>query len=297
MLKEILLNTVKIQNGETIAYRESGSGDKILILIHGNMTSSKHWDLLIESLPENYKIYAPDLRGMGMSSYNNEINSIKDFSEDVKAFLHALGLKEVYIAGWSTGGCVAMQLAADYPESIKKLILVESGGIKGYPVFKKDENGKPIFTQLISTKEELSKDFVQVLPILNAYARRDKEFLKTIWKTTIYTHNEPSSEKFDEYMEDMMTQRNLVDLDYALITFNISHEHNGVVPGNGDVDKIICPTLILQGERDMVVPPVMGQDIKDGIGDNATLTMLPCGHSPLIDCLDRLTEEIVHFTK
>jgi hypothetical protein len=41
----------------------------------------------------------------------------------------------------------------------------------------------------------------------------------------------------------------------------------------------------------------MGKGIKDGIGENATLVTLPCGHSPLVDCLDRLTEEIINFTK
>lgn len=297
MKKEILLKKIKISNGETIGYREAGFGDKILILVHGNMTSSKHWDVLIENLPDNYKIYAPDLRGMGISSYNNPINSIKDFSDDIKAFVDELGLKGFNIAGWSTGGCVAMQLAADYPEYVHKLILVESGGIKGYPVFKKDEKGQPILTELTTTKEELANDKFLIHPIINAYERRDIEFLKNVWRATIYTVNEPSPEKFNEYMEDMMTQRNLIDLDYSLIHFNISHQHNGVEMGNGDVDKITCPTLVLQGERDTVVPPVWAKEIKDNIGDNATLVMLPSGHSPLIDCLDRLTEEIVDFTK
>ena len=36
-----------------IAYRESAGGDKALILIHGNMTSSKHWDVLMDKLDAN----------------------------------------------------------------------------------------------------------------------------------------------------------------------------------------------------------------------------------------------------
>lgn len=297
MDNEITLKSIKIPNGETIGYRESGAGDNILLLVHGNMTSSKHWDVLMEKLPSDYKVYAPDLRGMGISTYNKQINSIKDFTDDIKAFADELGLKNFIIAGWSTGGCVAMQLAASYPDYVKKLILVESGGIKGYPVFKKDDKGQIILTELVTTREELSKDPLQVLPILNAYAKKDEEFLKNVWRATIYTHNEPSPEKFHEYMEDMMSQRNLVDLDYALITFNISHEHNGVLQGTGEIDNIVAPTLVLQGERDIVVPTIMGQGIKDGIGDNADLVMLPCGHSPLIDCLDLLIENIINFTK
>jgi len=47
MANEITLKSIRIPNGETIGYRESGTGDKILLLVHGNMTSSKHWDVLM----------------------------------------------------------------------------------------------------------------------------------------------------------------------------------------------------------------------------------------------------------
>ena len=47
-------------------------GEKIVILVHGNMTSSKHWDVLIESLDPKYKVYALDLRGFGESSYHDK---------------------------------------------------------------------------------------------------------------------------------------------------------------------------------------------------------------------------------
>jgi pimeloyl-ACP methyl ester carboxylesterase len=296
MTKDILLKSVQIPNGETIGYRESGNGDKILVLIHGNMTSSKHWDLLIENLHEEYKIYALDLRGMGISTYNTPVNSVKDFSEDIKSVIDILGLKKFHLAGWSFGGAVSMQFAVDYAEYVEKLILVESGAINGYPMFKIDEKGQPILTERVSTREDIASN-PAVAPLLYAYANKDKEFLKNIWRLTIYTENEPSPEKFDEYMDDMLTQRNLVDLDYSLLHFNISHEPNGLVPGSGEVDKITAPTLVIQGERDIVVPPYMGQGIKDGIGDNATLVILPCGHSPFIDCLDRIVEEFINFTK
>lgn len=296
MTKNILLKSVQIPNGETIGYRECGTGNKVLVLIHGNMSSSKHWDLLMESLPEDYKIYALDLRGMGISTYNTPVNSVEDFVEDIKAVIDILGLKKFFLAGWSFGGVVSMQFAANYSEYVHKLILVESGPMDGYPMFKMDEQGQPILTERVSAREDIAVN-PAVAPLLYAYSNKDKEFLKNIWRLTIYTENEPSPEKFDEYMDDMLTQRNLVDLDYSLLHFNISHGHNGLTFGNGDIDKITAPTLILQGERDIVCPPHVGQGIKDGIGDNATLVSLPCGHSPFIDCLDRIVEEFINFIK
>ncbi|GAA3325912.1 hypothetical protein GCM10020331_059700 [Ectobacillus funiculus] len=74
------------------------------------MTSSKHWDLLIEELDSKYKLYAVDMRGFGISSYHTPIERIKDFSDDIKLFVDEMGLKKIFgIIGWSTGGAVAME--------------------------------------------------------------------------------------------------------------------------------------------------------------------------------------------
>lgn len=296
MSQNIVINKVTLSNGETIGYREIGNGNKTLVLVHGNMTSSKHFEILMEELKEDYKLYAIDLRGFGVSSYNARINSLKDFSEDLKEWVDILGLKKFSLAGWSTGGGVAMQFTADYQDYVEKLILIEAVGIKGYPMFIKDENGQPILTQQIKTREEIAADPIQVLPVLDAYANRNKEYMKMLWNMVIYTHNKPSEELYNEYVEDMFTQRNLVDVDYALVVFNISEEHNGVVEGNGLVNKIEVPTLVLQGDRDYVVPRYMGEGIAEGIGENAKLVIIEnCGHSPLIDAMPVLVDEIRQF--
>jgi pimeloyl-ACP methyl ester carboxylesterase len=200
------------------------------------------------------------------------------------------------MTGWSTGGGVIMQFAADYPDYVEKLVLIESVGTKGYPMFKKDTSGQPILTERLVTKAEIAADPVQVLPVLGAYATKNKELMRIIWNAAIYTHNKPEDELYEEYLEDMMTQRNLVDVDHALVHFNISNEHNGVVEGNGLAGKIQAPTLILQGDRDYVVPRQMAEDIAHGLGERGKLVILEnCGHCPLIDCMDTLVKNIIEF--
>lgn len=290
------LKKVRIDNGETLGYRECGRGDKTLLLIHGNMTSSKHWDIVMEKLENDFKIYAIDLRGFGVSTYNKAIDSLKDFSEDIKMFVDKLDIKGFTIAGWSTGGGIALHFAADYPDYVEKLILVESVGITGYPIFKKDEKGQPIIGEFLRTKDEIAKDPIQVLPILNAIENRDKETYRAVWNALIYTKNRPAEEKYEEYLDDMLTQRNLVDVDYALTRFNISNIHNGVVEGTGDIEKIKVPTLVFQGDRDLVVPRRMGEGIAAAIGKNAKLVILEdSGHSPFIDCLEKIVGFIKEF--
>ncbi|UYO99630.1 alpha/beta hydrolase [Oceanotoga sp. DSM 15011] len=294
---QIVLKEIELLNGETYGYRYKKGGEKTLILVHGNMTSSKHWDILMENLSDEFTIYAVDLRGFGISSYNNPINSLEDFSKDLKLFCDSLNLKNFYLMGWSTGGGIVMDFTADNPEYVKKLILMESVGTRGYPIFKKDSNGSPT-SELIKTKEEIAKDPIQVIPILKAYEEKNREMLKTIWNMSIYTHNKPSEKKYEEYIDDMLNQRNLVDVDFALAIFNISEESNGIISGNAKAKKIKCPVLILWGKNDIVVPEKMALDIKNDIGENAKLHYLEdCGHSPIIDNINLLKNTVEEFLK
>lgn len=290
-----MLKKIELPNNEVYTYREVINDEPKLLLIHGNMTSSQHYDVLIEALKDDFHIIAPDLRGFGGSTYHHEISSLKDFSEDIYHFMKALDISKATIAGWSTGGGIAMQLAIDYPELVEKLILIESVGIKGYPIYKKDDNGQSIVGEPLLTKSEIVKDVVQVLPILNAYAQKDKETLKQIWNALIYVNDKPADDQYGVYLEDMLTQRNLVDVDYALTRFNISEQNNNVVDGTGEVNNITQETLIFQGTNDLVVPEAMGDGIYEALGNQAKIVKGDWGHSPLIDAIDVLKKEIIEF--
>lgn len=291
MSKEIFLKSITLGNGETLGYRECGEGDKVFLLIHGNMSSSKHWDLLLHAMPMDYKIYALDLRGYGISTYNSPINSIKDFSDDIKLFADSLNLKGFTLVGWSLGGCVSMQFVIDHPSYASKLILMDSGSTKGFPLRKRS-----IFRvsarEMLRTREEIQ---LLISPLLSALRSKNRYFLKTICNRNLYNLKKPSREKLEEYIDDILTQRNLLDVTYALAYFNISYECNGVVQGTGGIGKINIPTLIIHGDKDKIVNINHARRTKGLIGDNAKLVVLEnCGHSPLIDKLD---EVIKYFTE
>ncbi|MFJ5763430.1 alpha/beta fold hydrolase [Neobacillus sp. NPDC093182] len=290
----VTIKEVQLANGETIAYRERQGGGKKVLLIHGNMTSSKHWDLVLDNMSDEYKLFALDLRGFGLSSYNKRITSIKDFSDDVKLFVDEIGLKDFAIVGWSTGGAVAMQFAADYPGYCNKLILLASESTRGYPFDGKlSENDVP---RRFSSYEDIKRDLIRTLPVQAAYDTNNVELLKLIWNAVIYTKNQPAPELYDEYVQDMRTQRNLAEVHHSNNTFNISHHHNGLVEGNGLVDKINVPVLVLRGERDLVVTAEMTRELVEDLGPKATFVELKdCGHSPLVDDLPQLLKEVTNF--
>jgi pimeloyl-ACP methyl ester carboxylesterase len=296
MLREIPISYLPLSSGETIAYRKVGEKGKTLLLIHGNMSSSVFYDTVMEKLEDEYIIYAVDMRGFGDSTYNKPIRSLKDFATDIEGFVEKMNLEEFVVAGWSTGGGVALELAAALPNRVKKVILIESVGIKGYPIFRKDAEGKPIMTELLSSYEDIANDPVQVKPAVMAFESENREFFRTIYNLTIYNKNQPEEERYERYLDAILKQRNLVDVDYALAHFNMTNEHNGICEGSNRVTSIKSPVLIIQGEDDLVVPVVFAEETKKQLGDLATWRLLKnSGHSPLTDQFDQLIKEMRDF--
>jgi pimeloyl-ACP methyl ester carboxylesterase len=288
-MKEFEFKKIQIRN-EVLAYREGGLGDRNILLIHGNMSSSAHFDHLMDALYDDFKVYAVDLRGFGHSSYHERFDSLKDLSEDLEFFIDKLRLKDLEVLGWSTGGGIALQLAADIPSLVKRVILLESVGISGYPMFKKDASGQAILSEKLISKEDIESDPVQVAPVLAAIASKDAAFYKMLWNYAIYTAgNQPVESDYDRYIEEMLLQRNLVDIDYALTRFNLSDTDNGYTVGTGEIFKVMCPVLIIQGDKDIVVPMTMATGIHEALKDNSKLVILEnCGHNPMVDQFDEV---------
>lgn len=296
ILSNVQMKTIDLPNGETIAYQEREGGKKQVLLIHGNMTSSKHWDLVLENMDPDYKLYAIDLRGFGHSTYHQGIRSIEDFSEDVKEFADGIGLNEFAIIGWSLGGAVGMQFAADYPGRCTKLVLLASASTRGYPFYGTSWFGQLIFDHRLRTYHEIKMDLGKTIPIQFAIETKCRPFIKTMWNTLVYTKNEPDHKRYDEYIDDTFTQRNLAAVYHALNIFNISDKHNGLVKGNGLAKRINIPVLVLRGERDYIMTEQMAEEIVTDIGDNAQFIELKdCGHSPLIDDLEQLLQIVTDF--
>ncbi len=279
---------------ETIAYLDEGQGEVVLML-HGNMSSSIHYEPLISRIKDRYRCIAPDLRGFGDSTYNQRFDTLDELAEDVNALLEQLGIDSVYLVGWSNGGGVGLKLCAMCPEKVKKFFSIEGASHKGYPLFQKDEKfqstGLPY-----ESKEAMAADPMQVAPMLRTFESKDAVMMAAVWDATIYTVNKPTREQSDLWIAETLKQRNLVDLDWALATLNMSDEFTPYGAGDGTVKNITCPVALTLGEKDVVVPGYMVMDNFNALGEKATL--LPyenCGHSPMVDCPDRLAQDVVQF--
>jgi pimeloyl-ACP methyl ester carboxylesterase len=289
------LKSVELPSGERLGYREREGGDEVVLLIHGNMNSSAHWDIVLEQMDAKYKIYAVDLRGFGMSTYHTPAARLEIYADDVNAFMGLLGLSSCIVWGWSTGGGIAMDLAARYPERVSKLVLLASMSTRGYPFYEDDLDGMPDVTKRITTAEGIRK-VVRNHWVQKANEERDKKFMRTLFNSVIYDRNQPDEARYEAYLEDILTQRNLMDIYEALNTFNNSHMDHEASSGSGLVDSIQVPTLVLRGDRDMVITAQMNQELLDDFGGRAhAVTLTGCGHSPLVDDPAQLMAAVEQF--
>jgi len=285
---------VDVPSGETIAYRVREGGETPVFLLHGNMTSSVHWDLVFEEMDDRYTLYAMDMRGFGESTYETPVDSLSEFADDVAGFVDAVGLDEFHVLGWSTGGGVAVEYAADHADRVRRMALVAPVSTRGYPIYRKDESGQPT-DEPLTTRDEIAADPVQVAPVLAAYEAEDREALREIWNALIYTDERPDEERYERYLDDILTQRNLVDVNYALAQFNVSDRENEYGPGSGRAADADVPTLVLRGDRDLVIDEAMVEETVADLPDARLVELEDCGHSPFVDDLDATLAEIEAF--
>lgn len=295
-MKQYPVKYVELSNGETIAYRNCGTGKQPLILVHGNMSSSVHLQPLMEQLEPYFTIYAPDLRGFGDSSYNKSFSTLGELADDLDEFMKYENVVKPVLLGWSTGGGVIMEMAAKPDADIRALILLSSVGLKGYPLLRKDTNLQPIEGDYLLTREEISIDPVAVLPALEAYQRNDRLFFRDLWNALIYHNAEPDSADYELYLDAILKQRNLVDVDYSLVHFNITDEDTPTESGSSHAKKISCPVAIVHGEADRVVPVESAKEAKVFFGAQAKLHILDnLSHSIITDDVKALAEIVMEF--
>jgi pimeloyl-ACP methyl ester carboxylesterase len=112
-------------------YRKSGNGPPLLIL-HGLFGSSDNWVSMMSMLKDHFTVIVPDERNHGRSPHSDRFD-YEAMRDDALELLEAEGLKSAYVAGHSMGGKVAMEMAIQAPEAVKKLIVLDISP-KSYPI-------------------------------------------------------------------------------------------------------------------------------------------------------------------
>ncbi|MDR2686194.1 MAG: alpha/beta hydrolase [Oscillospiraceae bacterium] len=106
-------------NGVALYYEKAGAGPPLLLL-HGNGESHRIFHGAVARLAEKFTVYAVDSRGHGKSARVRELH-YADMAEDIARFIAALGLERPMLYGFSDGGIVGLQLAAERPGLLSRL--------------------------------------------------------------------------------------------------------------------------------------------------------------------------------
>jgi pimeloyl-ACP methyl ester carboxylesterase len=115
-------------HGRRAVYRIAGEGPPV-VLVHGMLNSSSHWQAVALDLAAEHTVIAPDLIGHGDSAAPRGDYSLGAHAASIRDLLTALGIERASIVGHSLGGGVAMQFFYQFPGRVQRLVLVSSGGL------------------------------------------------------------------------------------------------------------------------------------------------------------------------
>lgn len=114
-------------------YIEQGRGEP-LILLHGNGEDGSYFAHQMEPFAAHFRVMAVDTRGHGRTPRGEAPFTIRQFAEDLLAFMDLHGIAKAHLLGFSDGGNIAMVFAMAHPERVGKLILdganLDASGVK-----------------------------------------------------------------------------------------------------------------------------------------------------------------------
>ncbi len=113
-------------NGVTVHYLKAGTGKTPLVFLHGFGETSHMWIPMFQEFGKDFTVIAPDLRGIGGSSQPATGYDKKTMAADIHELVKSLGYKKIDLVGHDIGLMVAYAYAAQFPDEVEKLALLEA---------------------------------------------------------------------------------------------------------------------------------------------------------------------------
>jgi pimeloyl-ACP methyl ester carboxylesterase len=125
------------------------------LLLHGNLETSEIWYGWVPRMAQQFRLFRPDLPGFGRSTAPRDFEwSLANFAKLVVNFLDAIGVASAHIIGAKTGGAIAMQFAATYPQRTRTVV-VASGPFSSLDPAT-DNNSQQVRLGSLASKEEMA---------------------------------------------------------------------------------------------------------------------------------------------
>src|SRR5918994_3701281 len=266
-------------HGHRVVYRMAGNGPPV-VLIHGMVNSSRHWEEVALRLADDYTIIAPDLIGHGDSATPRGDYSLGAHAAAIRDQLAVLGIERASVVGHSLGGGVAMQFFYQFPQRVQRLALISSGGL-----------GR------------------EVSPMLRGAALPGAGAL--LWAGT-HRHLHTALDRWGERLggrgsalgpQLQAIARAMPPLDEPGARRAFLQTLRAVIDSRGQKDRArdrlyllgALPTLVVWGERDHTIPLAHGRDAAEAIPNCRFVTLPKAAHFPNIEDPEGLAAALRDF--
>ncbi len=245
---------------------ELGEGDPLLF-VHGLSGSWPNWLEQLPAFAREHRVIAMDLPGFGHSPMPRAPITISEYARILDGLCDALGVSAATVVGNSMGGFVSAELAIAFPQRVERLVLVSAAGISTYR-HRRVERVEPYLRRLA--------------PMLAAYtgwtaARSDwitrRPGLRNMTLGTVTRH--PSrlpaalaAEQLRGAGKPGFMQALRANIDYPIAE---------------RLPEIACPTLIVWGAEDMVIPVEDADMFERLIGNSRKVVFEGTGHMAMLE--------------
>jgi pimeloyl-ACP methyl ester carboxylesterase len=116
-------------DGVNLAYKVEGEGPPLLLL-HSHFYTMRMWQPWVDELKQNFTVVRMDLTSHGLTGPDPSGDySRARGSQLINALLDHLGIEQTSLVGSSTGGALAWYFAAEHPQRVNKLVLINAPGM------------------------------------------------------------------------------------------------------------------------------------------------------------------------
>lgn len=235
-------------DGVSLRVTVAGEGPPV-VLLHGFPEGARSWDRQLEPLAAaGFSVWAPDLRGYGGSDKpaGRAAYRIEHLLRDVAGIIKASGHERAHLVGHDWGGVMAWAFAAEYPELLDRLVILNAPHLA---IYRK---------KLLTTTQAFRSWYVAwfQLPCLpeRLISARDFAALRRMFRGT----GAFSAEQIESYVSSLRQPHALTAaLNYYRANFRSPAFHAT------SSRRVQAPTCVLWGERD----PFLVRDLLDGLSD------------------------------
>jgi pimeloyl-ACP methyl ester carboxylesterase len=230
--------------GVKLHYAKAGTGDKLVVLLHGFPEFWYSWRHQLVALSEEYTVVAPDMRGFNLSDKPSAVSDYETdkIVDDITGLIRHLGREKAAVIGHDWGARVAWTVAMKNPEYLWKLGALQVPPIS---VWRKNQSLNQLlaswymfFFQIPSLPEYLFQ--------LNDYAALEKSLRSTTARPDVFTDGDIAEYKKAWSEPDVLT---------GMLSYYRANIVKRFLSKPEDPPKIKIPTLFIYGEQDKAVLP------------------------------------------